>query len=365
MDKTINALGLMSGTSFDGIDASLISSDGEKNIKIVGNLYQEYDSELKIKLYKFCNKIHSAADLKANKSEFKHIERMITIKHSEISSKICKKFNFNPKIIGFHGQTILHKPEERLSVQMGNGRLLSQLLKKDVIYNFRKNDLNFGGEGAPLTPIYHHNITKKLNINYPIIFLNIGGIANYTFSKINTFTARDVGPGNCLMDSYLKKNTKLTYDENGKIAASGKIDFPLINNFFEHEIYNSKQKHSLDIKDFDINFVKGLSVQDAMACLNYFSAKIISENIKKNLKNNYDIILCGGGRKNKTLVKNLKKLLNNNIINIDSFKIDGDFIESQAFGYLGIRSFLKKNISFPNTTNVKKPISGGELIKAI
>ena len=364
MDKTINALGLMSGTSLDGIDASLIRSDGEKNIEIHGNLYQEYDSELKKKLYEFCNKIHSAADLISNKDEFELIERIITIKHSEISLKICKKFNFTPKIVGFHGQTILHKPEQKLSVQMGNGRLLSQLLKKDVIYNFRENDLNNGGEGAPLTPIYHHNLINKLNLNSPVIFLNIGGIANYTFSKKNFFTAKDVGPGNYLMDFYLKKNTKFTFDKNGVIAASGKIDFPLVNNFFEHEIYNSKQNHSLDVKDFDINFVKGLSVQDAMACLNFFTAKIISENIR-NLKEKCDIILCGGGRKNKTLVTNLKKLINNNIIDIDSYKIDGDFIESQAFAYLSVRSLYKKNISFPTTTNVLKPVSGGELIKAI
>ena len=158
MDKTINALGLMSGTSMDGIDASLIKSDGEKNIEIIGNLYLKYDSELKNSLHKFCQKIHSLKDLKLNQVEFNELEREITIKHSEITSKICDKFKFKPKIIGFHGQTILHRPKEKYSIQMGNGKLLSQLVNRDVVYQFRKNDIDNGGEGAPLTPIFHQLI---------------------------------------------------------------------------------------------------------------------------------------------------------------------------------------------------------------
>ena len=364
MDKTINAMGLMSGTSMDGIDASLIRSDGEKKIEIIGNLYLKYDSELKNSIYNFSQKINSISDLKTNIKEYESLEREITIKHSELAFKIYKKFKSKPNIVGFHGQTIIHKPDESFSIQMGNAKLLSQLLRTDVIYQFRKNDLNNGGEGAPLTPIYHHFIKKKLNLKKPVLFLNIGGIANYTYSKNDKFFAKDVGPGNCLMDMYIKKTRKLDFDKDGTFASLGKVDNILVNNVYEHEIYNSKKKHSLDIKDFDINFVKGLSVEDALANLNFFTAKIISENIKKDVKEDFTIILCGGGRKNKTLVLNLKKFLNNNFCDIDEFNIDGDFIESQAFAYLSIRSLYKKNISFPSTTKVKKPITGGEIIKS-
>ena len=365
MDKTINALGLMSGTSMDGIDASIMISDGERHIDIKGNLYLKYDSELKNALHDFCKKINSLQDIKNNQIEYNRLERKITIKHSEIASKICKKFSFNPNIIGFHGQTILHKPDKKYSIQMGNPNLMSQLLKKNIICQFRKNDIENGGEGAPLTPIYHHYLKKKLNIRKPIIFLNIGGIANLTFSKSDIFLASDVGPGNCLMDNYLKKTKKIDYDNNGDIASSGKIDNSLINSILDHQFYNSQKKHSYDINDFDINFVKGLSIHDAMANLNYFTAKTISENIKNFVKDEYSIILCGGGRKNLKLVSNIKSLLNHEIKNIDEYGIDGDFIESQAFAYLAIRSLLKKNITFPSTTNVKKAITGGELIKFI
>ena len=361
MDKTIIALGLMSGTSLDGVDASLIRSDGEKNIEIIGNLYIEYDPELKKSISLLSNKIYSEDDLKNNFELYKKIERDLTIKHSEIAFKINKKFNVKANIIGFHGQTILHKPKEKMSIQIGDGQLLSQLLNTDVVYKFRKNDIDNGGEGAPLTPIYHHNLKKKLKINQPVLFLNIGGIANYTFSHNDFFFGKDVGPGNCLMDMYIKKVEQLDFDKDGNLARTGKIDNLLINSILDSEIYNTEKKHSLDIKDF----VKGLQTEDALATLNYLTAKIITENIKKDINENFFILLCGGGRKNLTLVSNLKKLINNKIMQIDEYNINGDFVESQAFAYLSIRRLYEKDITFPDTTKVSKPVTGGEIIKIV
>ncbi len=362
MDKTIIALGLMSGTSMDGIDASLIKSDGEKHIDILGNLYVKYDSELKNSLIRLTKKINNIEDLNNNIDEYKSLERIITIKHSEISLKICKKFKLNPRVVGFHGQTILHKPKDRYSIQMGNGRLLSQLLKNDVVYQFRKNDLEKGGDGAPLTPVYHNILSSKIKLEKPLVFMNIGGISNITIINKKNFSAKDVGPGNCLMDMYTKKTKKMDYDKDGAYAALGEIDSSLINNILDHDFYKSKNYHSFDIRDFDINIVKGLTFENALANLNFLTSKIIAENIKKELSGDYNIVLSGGGRKNKTLVSNLKKLLKKRIFDIDEFNFDGDFIESQAFAYLSIRSLYKKNISFPKTTKVNKPISGGELI---
>ena len=137
--------------------------------------------------------------------------------------------------------------------------------------------------------------------------------------------------------------------------------FSIINQFYEHEFYNAEEKHSLDRKEFDFSFVKGLEFQDAVATLTYFTALVITKNIKKNFQNEVDIILCGGGRKNITLAKNIKELLNYNIKLIDEFNINGDFVESQAFAYLAIRSLLKKPISYPSTTQVSNPVTGGEI----
>ena len=361
MDNSFFALGLMSGTSLDGIDASVIKSDGEDNLDIIDNKYLKYPEEFKRKLSRFIQNINNKEDIEKNINTYKSLEREITLQHSIIAQNIINENNCNIHLVGFHGQTIIHKPRDFYSIQMGDANLLSQVLKKKVIYNFRANDIKHGGEGAPLTPIYHKLLIKKFQRNNPTIILNIGGISNYTYCFDDKITAKDIGPGNVLIDEYLKKTKGINYDKIGDIALSGNINYDIINQFYEHEFYNVEEKHSYDRKEFDYGFVKGLEFEDAVATLTYFTALIISNNLKKKLENEIEIILCGGGRKNLTLVSHIKKLLKYKIKLIDEFNIDGDFIESQAFAYLSIRSYLKKPISYPATTNVASLVTGGEI----
>ncbi|MDA9720812.1 anhydro-N-acetylmuramic acid kinase [Candidatus Pelagibacter sp.] len=361
MDNSFIALGLMSGTSLDGIDASIIKSDGENNLDIIDNKYLKYPEEFRNRLSSFILNINNRADIEENISTYKSLERDITLYHSKISKKIISENNLNIQLIGFHGQTIIHKPKDGYSIQMGDANLLSQELKEKVIYNFRANDIKNYGEGAPLTPVYHKLLINKFKINNPTLILNIGGISNYTYCFNDTLAAKDIGPGNVLMDEYLKKTKGIDYDKNGNIASSGNINKDIINQFYEHEFYNVQQKHSFDRNEFDFSFVKGLEFEDAVATLTYFTALIISQNIKKNFDNEIEIILCGGGRRNLALVNHIKKLLKYKIKLIDEFSVDGDFIESQAFAYLSIRSYLNKIISYPSTTNVLNPVTGGEI----
>ncbi len=361
MDNSFIALGLMSGTSLDGIDASIIKSDGENNLNIIDNKYFNYPEEFRKRLSSFILNMNNRADIEENISTYKSLERDLTLYHSKISKKIISDNKLNIQLIGFHGQTIIHKPKDGYSIQMGDANLLSQELKEKVIFNFRANDIKNGGEGAPMTPVYHELLIKKFKINNPTLILNIGGISNYTYCFKNILAAKDIGPGNVLIDEYLKKTKGINYDRNGNIASSGNINKDIINQFYEHEFYNAQEKHSFDRKEFDFNFVKGLEFEDAVATLTYFTALIISQNIKKNFDNEIEIILCGGGRKNLTLVNHIKKLLKYKIKLIDEFSIDGDFIESQAFAYLSIRSYLNKIISYPTTTNVLNPVTGGEI----
>jgi len=361
MDNSFIALGLMSGTSLDGIDASIIKSDGENNLDIIDNKYFNYPEEFRKRLSTFILNINNRADIEENISTYKSLERDLTLYHSKISKKIIGENKLNIQLIGFHGQTIIHKPKDGYSIQMGDANLLSQELKEKVIYNFRANDIKNGGEGAPLTPVYHELLIKKFKINNPTLILNIGGISNYTYCFNDTLAAKDIGPGNVLMDEYLKKTKGIGYDKNGDIASSGNINKDIINQFYEHEFYNAQQKHSFDRNEFDFSFVKGLEFEDAVATLTYFTALIISQNIKKNFDNEIEIILCGGGRRNLALVNHIKKLLKYKIKLIDEFSVDGDFIESQAFAYLSIRSYLNKIISYPSTTNVLNPVTGGEI----
>ena len=363
MDNSITSLGLMSGTSLDGIDASIIKSDGKSHLEVKANQFYQYKSDFKQKLRDYIKNINSIEDIENSITEYKNLEKEITLLHSDISNKIISKQTIEVDLVGFHGQTIIHKPEKKYSIQMGNPNLLSQLIQKKVIFNFRKNDIVNNGEGAPLTPVYHSLLSKKIFPNEPCIFLNIGGVSNFTYCNNEELVARDIGPGNVLLDDYLKKTKNIDFDKNGEIASTGQINMDIINQFIEHDIYSSKDRHSYDRNEFDFNFIKGLIFEDAVATLNYFTALIISNYLNDNFINCSNIILCGGGRKNTTLIQNLKSLLKKNIYNIDKFNYDGDFIESQAFAYLAIRSYFKKNISFPSTTKVSKPISGGETFK--
>ncbi len=221
-----------------------------------------------------------------------------------------------------------------------------------------------GGEGAPLTPIFHKLLIKKLSkvkkINLPLQVLNIGGISNITLIKDNfEIESKDIGPGNCLIDKWIRKNSSKKFDDNGDIAKSGKVDQFILNqsldNFYNHQI---SKKRSLDTNDFDISFARGLTLENGASTLTEFTADVLSKKIF-----NYDVYVCGGGRKNKYLIETIKNKKNIKISQIEDLGIDGSFVESQAFGFLAIRSFLGLPISFPETTGCKKPCTGGELAK--
>jgi anhydro-N-acetylmuramic acid kinase len=389
MEKNYTALGLMSGTSMDGVDASIIISDGDKgSIISLKNLYFEYDKDLYQKLANLRDKISNSRDLKNCFDELNSIEKDITLFHAKIVNKIIKLHpEFKIDVVGFHGQTIFHNANEKLSVQLGDGKLLSQQTKKKVVYKFRQNDLINGGQGAPLTPIFHQNLIRNIDLDlWPVIVLNIGGISNATsVSKFDPLLtndnknyklyAEDIGPGNCLIDEWLRKNSKYRYDKDGLIAKSGKVNELIFNQAVDNFLHLSSSKNkSLDIKDFDISFVKGLSLEDGAATLTHFTAKLIVEGLMnfmlKARTTRIDslfkatCLVCGGGRKNKYLINILTNDLNiKELVSIDEYGFNGDFIESQAFAYLAIKSYLGLPITFPSTTGCKQPSTGGVIIK--
>ncbi len=382
MDKLFTSLGLMSGTSGDGVDASLITTDGKEKFDLISDYYFEYPHEIYKNLFELKDKISEKIDLQKYSAELNKFEKDLTFFNAKIVKEIMEKSKRKFDLIGFHGQTIYHSPEEKISKQLGNGSLLSQLSDTCVVYNFRNNDMEHGGQGAPLTPIYHKLLSKNLNL-FPSIFLNIGGIMNATTIKDkDKFLATDIGPGMCLIDKWIRFNSKLKFDYDGKIASKGKISVNLNYNLdtffnFEKKYPNKKYIKSFDINDFDLSFVRGLSLEDGLATLVEYSASIIVDyyiyikKITKLVNYNPLLILCGGGRKNKYLVKriseNLKKFISEekvkNLIKlIDEYNVNGDFVESQAFAYLAIRSRLSLPISFPETTKCSEPITGGKII---
>ena len=214
MSKSYCSLGLMSGTSMDGIDASIIQSDGETKYKAIIDKYFEYPQSIFRDLLEFRDKINNTKDLKKFSKEIKTIEKEITLFHAKAVKQILKKTRENVDFIGFHGQTIYHNAKEKISKQLGDGKLLSKITKKTVVYDFRQNDLKNGGEGAPLTPIFHQMLAKKFNIK-PVSFFNIGGILNKTtIWDDGKLSATDYGPGMCLIHKWIRTNSKKIYDNN-------------------------------------------------------------------------------------------------------------------------------------------------------
>ena len=377
--KLYTVIGLMSGTSMDGIDLSIISSDGHDEFSNILDDYYEYDKNLQDQLVRLRDLVLTKKDLLQNSEKLRELERNLTLFHADAVNQSLKKYREPIDLIGFHGQTIFHNPNEKITKQLGDGKLLSQIVRKKVIFDFRQADIQNKGQGAPLTPIFHHILSKKINqnfnIKFPIGFLNIGGIANVT--KIindsdnfqNNLSAFDIGPGNCLIDEWVRKNSNKKFDHNGSIAQSGKVNKLILNQAIENFKIDSYEK-SLDVKDFDISFIRGLTLEDGCSTITSFTAYLIAKGIEySNGSNDMPIkyLVCGGGRKNIFLIKCIKKYLshkkNINLDLIDEYNLNGDYIESQAFGYLAIRSFLNLPISFPKTTGCIKPTVGGKLVK--
>ena len=390
--KYYYSLGLMSGTSGDGVDASIIQSDGVNTYKVILNKYFQYDKYIYENIHWLISLIKDSSDLKRFSKDVKKLEKIITLFHAKVVKEIIKESKININLIGFHGQTILHYlgsrgSDEKISKQLGNGKLLAKLTKKKVVYNFRQKDLKNNGNGAPLAPIFHKLLVNQNNIYEPVIILNIGGIANMTaigkpwggLARIG-MASRDIGPGNCLIDHWMRKYHD-KYDKDGLIARSGKI----IKSRLNKEIKIEKRRQwnrrlrsisSLDIKDYittylDTVFTEGLSLRDGAATLTEFTVLTLSSWINTYCKEmdyynsgkKTKVIVCGGGRKNKFLLKSISKKIKHKLVLIDKYGIDGDFVESQAFAYLAIRSYLKLPISFPSTTGVSKPCTGGVIVK--
>jgi anhydro-N-acetylmuramic acid kinase len=354
------SLGTMSGTSMDGIDLSIINSDGENNTSVVDNFFFEYSSDFKFELINIRKEILQKNDLISKKLIINDLSRKITLLHVEAINKILKK---NPltklDLIGYHGHTLIHKPEQGFTFQLGNPELMVQLLKTKVIFNFRDNDIKNKGQGAPLVTLYHAQILKHLNLINNGVIINIGGIANGSYFENSIIHSNDIGPGNCLLDQWIRINSKdLEFDREGKISEKGEVNSLMQEDFLNHYSYHDKKK-SLDITDFNIAQFRGLKLEDGAATLVSVTANLIADFIKSIKEKKNKIILAGGGRKNKTLTKFLSKILNVNVEPIDRYQFAGDFIESQAFAYLAVRSFEKKFLSLPTTTGVIKPVTGG------
>ena len=357
--KKIPVIGLMSGTSMDGINGTVVFTDGNTLKRTGFNMIEPYGTETKHLLQKAIIKKKSNSEL----------DRLITNDHFKVIKKLIDISKIIPHLIGFHGQTIYHSAKNKISIQAGNSNILCNLTKTNIISNFRKKDIELGGQGAPISPIYHKYLALSSKLPLPCCFLNIGGVANITYIDENELIGFDTGPGNGLMDLYVQHHLKIPFDFSGKISSTGKINTKIINVFFQNNFFKKSFPKTLDRKQFNNIFkmdeFRVLSVENALATL----CEITSLSIKKSIDLLPELpkilIVTGGGTKNLNLMKRLINLMPFTVIKSDQINLNSEFIEAEMIAYLAARSTKNLPITFPSTTGIKQSFSAGDITKFI
>lgn len=350
----------MSGTSIDGIDISLVQTNGLQLRRLNKNYFYKYSKNTKRTLLDILK-----ADLSFNLKRKEYLDDFITNEHYQALKdlNILKACN----LIGFHGQTLFHNPNSKVSIQLGNPKKLSQMLNKDVVFDFRSKDLSLGGQGAPLAPIYHQFIIEKHNIELPCCFLNIGGVSNLTFWDGDTLIGFDTGPGNALMDDFMFKKFGKNYDKNGNFASKGSPLKAEVKRFLKHDFFNKPPPKSLDRDTFKGYYEelikKSYSDIDIMSTLLEFSVEAIVSSLSLLPKKINSILITGGGYRNTYLMKRLNNKLKIKIFNEREININFDYIEAELIAYLSARSIYNLPFTFPSTTGTRKASSGGILYK--
>jgi anhydro-N-acetylmuramic acid kinase len=351
------SLGLMSGTSMDGIDVALIQTDGNKAITLGPTFFAPYIPE-------FQEKLQSILGMTQKTEAVETIENQLTILHAEAIERLLKKFHISKgdiDVVGFHGHTILHQSPKKhpkgRTWQIGNNQLLANLTGLTVVGNLRENDVAHGGEGAPLVPIFQQALCKGLE--KPLVIINIGGVANITWIDSDDLMAFDIGPGNALIDNWIYQHTGQRYDKGGGIAKKGVADKSLLEKWLQHPYFSLTPPKSLDRLDFDFS-PQGLSLENGAATLTAFTIETVVEGLKHLTQKPKTIFVAGGGRHNQTLMALLKeRCAPISVEAIDSLGWSSDFLEAQAFAYLAKRSLLRLPLTFPKTTGAPYPLTGG------
>jgi anhydro-N-acetylmuramic acid kinase len=367
MGKTMCAIGLMSGTSMDGIDVAQITSDGEQRLERGPSLSIAYEAAFRGRLAAAIAEARGLADRRARSPLLAAVERELTDRHADAVRSFLAAHDLSPRaiaVIGFHGHTVLHAPQRRLTVQIGDGWRLAELTGIDVVADLRAADCAAGGQGAPLAPVYHRALAARV-VERPLALLNIGGVANVTYvGAAGELLAFDTGPGNAMIDDWMQRHRALAYDADGALAASGLVHEELLARHLRHRYFAAPPPKSLDRNAFVDASFDGLSPADGAATLTAFTAASIAAGRAHLPVAPGRWIVAGGGRHNRTLMGMLAERLDAPVTPAETAGIDGDALEAEAWAYLAVRALQGLPLSFPGTTGVPVPISGGVLCKA-
>ena len=360
----MRAIGLMSGTSMDGVDIALIETDGEERISFGPRGTFPYAEEDRDLLRAAVDDAKSLVDRAARPGRLCAAETMVTERHATAIERFLSDNRVardSIDLIGFHGQTVLHRPEERLTVQIGDGAALAARVGIKVASDFRAADVAAGGQGAPLVPVYHRALVERDGLAGPVVLINIGGVANFTYIADDADPiACDTGPGNALLDDLMLARTGKAYDHDGATAARGTLNEAALAALLDHPYFALPAPKSLDRNAFSRKPVDGLSTEHAAATLVAFTAASIAEALR-GLPTPHLAVVCGGGGRNPTLMAELGRRLPCPIETADDRNWSIDAMEAQAFAYLAVRHVRGLPITFPMTTGIAAPLPGGRL----
>jgi anhydro-N-acetylmuramic acid kinase len=355
-NKTIfRAIGLMSGTSMDGIDVALMETDGEGVVRNLKSLTLPYEEN-------FRSRLREVVNTAGNTALLPDVERDLDRQHIAAVEELLAEAELpaaHIDVVGYHGHTVLHEPLNRFTRQIGCGATVAKALGITVVNDFRSADVAAGGQGAPLVPLYHQALAAGLE--RPLAVVNIGGVANVTYLGSGDPIAFDTGPGNALLDDLLLRHTGVALDVDGRMAASGQVDAACLAELLAHPYFSQAVPKSLDRNAFDAGCVSRLSLADAAATLVAFTAESIARSRDVLPETPRRWLVTGGGRHNRTLMAELAQRLAVPVEPVENVGWDGDGLEAQAFAYLAVRSLKRLPLTMPTTTGVKQPLTGGIL----
>ncbi len=362
MAETVMAnwyLGMMSGTSLDGVDAALIETDGQTVTGRGGVGERAYPPSLRRRLRAL---LERASELDEQDGELRAVERLLTLEHVRLARDLCAAAPVRPVAIGFHGQTILHRPEEGRSWQIGDAALLARECDLLVVSAFRTADVKAGGQGAPLVPVYHAALCAAYE--KPLAVVNIGGVSNVTWiGGKDELLAFDCGPGNALIDDWMAAHGHPPVDRDGRMAAAGRADTAWVSGIMGRDYFSAKPPKSLDRNDFANPDHPRWSLEDGAASLTLLTVRAIAAAAAHFPAMPLRWVICGGGRHNRTMMAMLREHLPGEVIGADEWGWRGDMLEAEAFAFLTARHLRGLPLSFPGTTGVPRPMPGGVLFR--
>ncbi|MCC2110812.1 MAG: anhydro-N-acetylmuramic acid kinase [Hyphomicrobiales bacterium] len=365
MARIRRTIGLMSGTSMDGVDAALIHTDGIEVFAYGATIARPYTDEERSVLRAALVAARCVEDRSARPGALAKAEAIVTNAHAETVEKLLAQTSIEAAtidVIGFHGQTVLHDPAAQLTIQIGDGEKLAARLRIPVVYDFRAADIAAGGEGAPLVCVFHRALAQGAGLRRPVVVINIGGVANATMILDDgSLIACDTGPGNALLDDFIAERMGQPMDRDGAIAGAGQVDEQLLARLLDDPYFDRPAPKSLDRDHFSRSALASLSTENGAATLAAFTADSIAKTVAQFGETPRAAIVCGGGVHNPAILSRLTMRLGCPVKTADKLGWSADFLEAQAFAFLAVRSLEGLPLSFPGTTGVATPMTGGVL----